>query len=127
ALASLAQRRHSHVSRGGCRGLPHTLVVKEEKCLVLPDGPADGKSEIVSFQSCDRRVIRVEPIVGVGGGIAQEFVNAAMKLIGARAGNHVDDGSARKAHLGGEIGLLDFELFDRVNGRSIWHAEKAAV
>ena len=50
-----------------------------------------------------------------------------MKLIRPGAGHYVDDGSARETHFGREIGLLDFEFFDRINRRSVRHAVKTAV
>ena len=50
-----------------------------------------------------------------------------MKLIGSRAGYHVDDGSAGEAIFRGEVGLLDLEFFHGIHRGRVKHILNSAV
>jgi hypothetical protein len=61
----------------------------------------------------------VEPVVGVGDGVADEVVSAAVEGVRSGAGDHVDHGRAGKAVLGAEVRLLDAELVHGLRGRRV--------
>ena len=114
----------------GVSGVPlaQSLVIKKEKGFVFADGAADRSAEIVALQSGDRlAVFVVEPIVGIHHGVAEKFVNAAVKFVGPRAGYNVDQRPGGKSVFGGEVCLLDLELFHGIDGRGIEDVIEAAI
>src|SRR5215472_4079785 len=104
------------------------LIVDKEEGLVFANRYAEGAAEIVTLQGGDTLAVGVvEPGVGVHHGVSEELVSAAVELVGAGARDDVDDGADCKTVLGGEVGLLDLELLDRVDRRRVKHVLDAAV
>ena len=60
----------------------------------------------------------VEVIFSVGGVVADEVVGGAVPLVGAAAGDGVDEGPGGGTELGGVIGGLDGELLEGVERRA---------
>src|SRR4051794_29089014 len=72
------------------------IVNREEESLVLADGPADAASELLS---CWRNLVakdgqRCEFLV------TQVVERAAVEIVGARLGDHIDHASRGPAELG---------------------------
>ena len=63
--------------------LPAKFLRPKEKQLVLLDGPAQDVSEIILVVVGFRRSGQVEIVMGVEGGITDEFECLAMEFIGA--------------------------------------------
>ncbi len=59
--------------------------------------------------------------------LRRNSIQFAMVLIGARSRYHVDDRAAAIAELGAEIGLLDFELLNRVHRRNVQRLLNAGI
>src|ERR1043166_4508564 len=105
---------------------PVSFVVHEEKGFVLavvnlrqPHRPTQREPELVVAERREGRTFRVEEIASVHGGVAEEFEYAAVHLVGAGLGNHVDDRAGVAAQVGAvEVGL-HFEFADRLDRRPV--------
>ncbi len=81
--ADLAKIAGTHGIAGHAGGVgahvagAHTLVVEEKESLVLDDGSPNGGAEVVPVNrrnGNDRCGAIVEPVIGVGDGVADEVV-----------------------------------------------------
>ena len=93
--------------------LPEAFVVSEEESLVRSQGSAQRAAEITSPERRDAAA--VEKIPRVEGAVAQEFVRAAVKLIGAggRNNSHL---CARPLPVFGAVGVAEHvKLPDSIN------------
>src|SRR5215467_2842314 len=108
--------------------LTQAFVVKEKECLVFFDRAAKGPAKVVALERRNRiaELVR-EPLVGVHHRVPEEFIQAAVILVASRTADHIDDRTARKTELRGEIGLLNFKFFYRVYRRHIGNILNAAV
>src|SRR5690349_11351516 len=96
--------------------LTYTFVVKKEKGFIFYDWSADCAAKVILAKRRPGVTIEItEPVVGIEFFIAQEFVQAAMEFVRARAGNHVDYCRASKTKLRTKVRLLDFEFFNRID------------
>ena len=95
--------------RGG--GLPETGVAAEDECLVMDDRPAKRSAELIAVQ---RRLSKRVPCVRVEVAVAEKLEERTMELIGARAGNHVDNSVSEAAELRAEVAGFNAELVQRV-------------
>src|SRR6202035_5779348 len=108
--------------------LAQPFVIKKEKGFVLANGTTDGPTKIVALQGGNRlAVFIIEPIVGIHHGVAEKFVDAAVKFIGSRARHNIDQCSSGKSIFSCEVCLLDFELFNGINGGGIEDVIEAAI
>src|SRR5216683_173225 len=87
------------VDNGDALGLPDSFKVGEEECPVLDERAADCTAKLVPFEGRLRSGRVFEEIPCVQLTVAKEFVGAAMKSIGARARDCVDDPARRFAVL----------------------------
>ena len=93
--------------------LAHPFVVGEDEELVFDDGRAEAIAELVALE---RLGFGREEVAGVEGVVAEEFVDAAVDLVGAGLGGDVDDAGG-VAEFGLEEIALDLEFLDGVEGR----------
>src|SRR2546429_173824 len=92
------------------------LIVKEEEGAVFPDRSANGDTELVPAHWRNLYAIRVvEKVVGVELVVAQEFIDAAVKIVGSRARHDIHNGGSAEADFRAEIRLLHFELLHSVD------------
>ena len=73
-----------------------TFVVREEKCLVFLDRAADRGAELILPQYVGMRS-GLQQRARVGGIVLQIVVDRAVKIVGARLGDDVDDAAERPA------------------------------
>ncbi len=101
---------------GAGLGDADALVVGEEKSSVLTEGTADGAAEFVASEGGfgDAEAV-VEELVGVEGGVAEEFVDAGAVTVGAGAGLDDGDGAGGDAVLGGIVGGKDAHFLDGID------------
>src|SRR6267378_4058987 len=83
------------VDNGDALGLPDSFKVSEEECPVLDDRSTNRATKLVPFEGRLRSGGIFKEVPCVQFAIAKEFVSAAMKSIGARAGDCVDHSSGR--------------------------------
>src|SRR6202030_3739074 len=69
------------------------FIGAEEEGFVADDFAADGAAELVVVEGVLLDGFRVEEVAGVEGVVAEEFVDAAVEVVGAGAGDEVDDGA----------------------------------
>src|SRR5262249_45984193 len=73
---------------GGTAAILAILPVEEEKCAILDDPAADRRAVLVTHQGSARHAGAViEPVVGGEVGIAVEFVERSVKLVGTALGD----------------------------------------
>ena len=89
--------------------------------MLLPDRSADRAAELVLPVEA---ALRRKEIARVESGVTQKLEAAAMQLVGAGLGDHIDDAAAVVAVLGVEVVGQDAELGDRIE---IGHDGSAAV
>src|SRR6266849_79005 len=107
--------RHSGVLRHRLAGAAALIVEKEEGAVLL-DGPAYRAAEVVpAYGSNFDAGLIVEEVVGIQLVVAQEIVEAAMEVVGSRAGDDVYHGGPAKADFRAEVGLLDLKLLHGVD------------
>ena len=106
---------------GSGQPLFKTLEVEEEEGLVWNDGASDAEPKLIAFELS--LLLAHESAGGIGndgspkrGGVqivvAVKPIDRAMKIIGARLGDHVDDASRGTSILGTVGVLFDLELLD---------------
>ena len=93
--------------------LPQTLIVKEEKCLVVDNRSAHRAAELIAPEGCDRWAIEVVSCIKCA--VADELVGATMKLVGAGAGDGVDDAAGGLAVFGGIVRGNDREFLHGID------------
>ena len=126
---AVAHRRRGH---GGDAILslcdPRALVVREEEGPVLPEGAAQGSSELMLAERGpgDPGPV-VEEVVGVERVVTQETERAAVELVGARPDLQVDDAAQRLSELGGVGARLQLELVEGVDAREHHHRLEPAL
>jgi len=106
------------------------VVVGEEEVLLPNDRAAEAEAvliEVIGTLDARRRLNRVDVVVGVVAPVAQEIEGRAVKLVGARLGDDVDDGAARAAVLGRIGVVVDLELFHRVLRELVGRAARAGA
>ena len=122
AIARVRARRVDHCWGG--INLADAFIGEEEECFVFEDGAADGAAELVFAQ------LGLAGRDGVGGGsdvddvevvarveevVAEELEDGAVELVGAGAGDGVDDAAGFAAVFGGGVGSDDGEFLDGVD------------
>ncbi len=82
------------------------------------DWTADTEAELIAFEVGERSAVLVsEKRIGVKVGVAEEFVEASVELVGAGLIDEVDDAAAAASEFGG-VGIgLDLELLDGIDRR----------
>ncbi len=106
--------RHS-VDDGNAFGLPDSFEVGEEECPVLDDRPANCSAKLVPFEGRLRSGGVLEEITRIQCAVAEEFVEAPMKSIGARPGDCVDHSSGSLAVLRGVIAGQNREFLNGIH------------
>ena len=96
---------------------PSAFVTAEEKRPAPDNRPAKGATELVLSKRRLWLAGRMEKVRGIEGVVAMELEPAAVKLVCARLGRHVDERRRFPAKFGRVHRLLDPELLDRVDGR----------
>ena len=89
-----------------------SFVRDEVEQLVLGDGPAVRRAELIEFE---RVLFRRENRFGIERIVSQELVRGSVKLIAARLGHHVHRRRAVAAELRGEIVRREPELLNQVD------------
>src|SRR5262249_27936648 len=84
AEVALAFRRTRHTrARRSLAARSRALVIHKEESLVFADGAAKGSAELVLLSRRDFRPGQiVEPVIRVKRGVLQEFIQAAVELVG---------------------------------------------
>ena len=107
---------HTIEGRPGQLGDASALVVKEEEHLILPDRSADGATEVVAPQGyLGNSLVVTKPVICVHLVVTQKLEQAAVKAVGARACDHIDDGGAAEPVFGAEVRFLHLELFNGID------------
>src|SRR5579875_1116941 len=88
-----------------------SLIAKEEKQLIMPDGAADCSAELVLPQ---RVGFGGKEVARVPGAIAWEFKAISMPLIRAGLGHHVHGATGMEAILRRQRACVHAEFLDRV-------------
>ena len=78
---------------------------------------ANGEAKLVLLVGSNRTVGIVKEILGIQLFVAQKFVSAAVKLVGAGLDRGVDDGAVAPAKFGAVGVGLDLEFFNRFHRR----------
>ena len=113
---------------GNALGLPDAFVIGEEKRAIFIEGPADSAAKLVALEGglWGERILK--EIAGIESTVAEKFVDAPMKRIGARASDGINDATGRFAVLRGIVAGEDGELLDGVDAEvSAEHAARGAV
>ena len=101
-------------------------IIREEERLVLDDRPAYRTAELVPAEGRNLRTI--EEIPGIQGAVTKKFIRAAVKLIGARTRDRIDNAARCSAIFRGIIRCDHREFLDRVNAHgSANHISRGAV
>src|SRR5439155_19637089 len=86
--------------------------------LVLGGRAAGRRRELIPPQGSDRLARRKKEIPGVKPVVSQEFPQCAVKLVGSRLGDDVDDRAAAGAELRRVMAHLNTELLNRIHRRT---------
>src|SRR6202007_1724511 len=111
-------QHHRLLSRG--RGIPDSLVVREDKKAVSDDRAAKCGPELVETKSPFRNSCKVvAPRVGVELVVSQKLKRAAVIGVGSGLDRSVDDAAEKIAKLGGGILRDEVEFLDGVGTRRV--------
>src|ERR1700675_1055874 len=75
---------------GDSLGLPVALVVGKEECTIFEDWAAYRSAKLVALEWRFGGTGTFKVVLGIQSAVPYKFINAAMKLIGAGAGDGVD-------------------------------------
>src|SRR6266436_5595119 len=88
---TLSNFRRGHlIYVGNPLGLTDSFIVCEKEGFILNDRPADASAKLIPFKRrfAKRRVLKI--VARIQSAVADELIDAAVEIIGARAGNRVD-------------------------------------
>ena len=91
-----------------------TLIVPEEKQLIVQDWPTQRAAKLVLLEGPFWSPRQVEIVVRIQNRVTQEFEGVTVELICPRLGNHVDLAARIVTILGVKIVCDDAELIDGV-------------
>src|SRR5262249_49040298 len=119
--------RHASVFCHGTAGAA-SLIIEEEKRLILPDWPADGGPEIVPAHGSNLHAgLIVKEIVSVELVVAKEIIRAAVEVVGAGARDEVDYGGSAEADFRAKVRLLYLKLLHGVHRRRVQRVDDHRV
>src|SRR5579875_1957440 len=104
------------VCKGDAERLPKAFVITKKECFVLLDRAADRRPKLIPAKFRLWNVAEIVEKVGrVQAGVTEEFVGAAVNLVGAGFGDSVDDRPRGSPIRGAVVVSFDRKLGDRIN------------
>src|ERR1700738_3396073 len=116
---SPASFRGRHIGYvGNALALSQTFVIAKHKNFIFPYWSARGPAELIAAEGRFLQVSGVLEEVGrIQSTVAQEFIRASMKLVGARPGDGVDYAARRITIFRRVVTREDREFLDRVHAK----------
>ena len=81
------QRGH-RVDISDALGLPYSLVVAKDECLVLADGTASRHAKLIALERLESWPI--EKVSGIQSAVAKELISGAVERVRPRTRNAID-------------------------------------